>query len=110
MRLLWEERAWEDYLYWQTQDKKTLKKVNTLIKDIQRNPFEGIGKPEALKITQRVKNVIVEPDDYIIRSDVTDGNYWLLDLHWICDVAWSDNESAIIVCTDGMMYDIQLYY
>lgn len=35
---------------------------------------------EALKITQRVKNVIVEPDDYIIRSDVTDGNYWLLDL------------------------------
>lgn len=49
MRLLWEERAWEDYLYWQTQDKKTLKKVNTLIKDIQRNPFEGIGKPEALK-------------------------------------------------------------
>lgn len=65
---------------------------------------------EALKITQRVKNVIVEPDDYIFRSDVTDGNYWLLDLHWICDVAWSDNESAIIVCTDGMMYDIQLYY
>lgn len=49
MRLLWEERAWEDYLYWQTQDKKTLKKVNTLIKDIQRNPFEGIGKPEVLK-------------------------------------------------------------
>lgn len=49
MRLLWEERAWEDYLYWQTQNKKTLKKVNTLIKDIQRNPFEGIGKPEALK-------------------------------------------------------------
>lgn len=49
MRLLWEERAWEDYLYWQTQDKKTLKKVNTLIKDIQRNPFEGIGKPEALR-------------------------------------------------------------
>lgn len=49
MRLLWEERAWEDYLYWQTQDKKTLKRVNTLIKDIQRNPFEGIGKPEALK-------------------------------------------------------------
>ena len=49
MRLLWEERAWEDYLYWQTQDKKTLKRLNKLIKDIQRSPFEGIGKPEPLK-------------------------------------------------------------
>ena len=49
MRLLWENRAWSDYLYWQTQDKKTLKKINGLIKDIQRSPFEGIGKPEPLK-------------------------------------------------------------
>ena len=49
MRLLWEDRAWDDYLYWQTQDKKTLKKINTLIKDIKRSPFEGIGKPEPLK-------------------------------------------------------------
>ena len=49
MRLLWEDRAWEDYLYWQTQNKKTLKRINALIKDIQRNPFDGIGKPEPLK-------------------------------------------------------------
>ena len=49
MRLLWEDRAWDDYLYWQTQDKKTLKRINALIKDIKRNPFEGIGKPEPLK-------------------------------------------------------------
>lgn len=49
MRLLWEETAWEDYLYWQTQDKKTMKRINALIKDIQRNLFEGIGKPEPLK-------------------------------------------------------------
>lgn len=49
MRLLWEDRAWEDYLYWQTQDKKTLKRINLIIKDIQRTPFEGIGKPEPLK-------------------------------------------------------------
>lgn len=49
MRLLWEERAWEDYLYWQTQDKKALKRINALIKDILRHPFEGIGKPEPLK-------------------------------------------------------------
>lgn len=49
MRLLWEDRAWEDYLYWQMQDKKTLKRINGLIKDIQRDTFAGIGKPEPLK-------------------------------------------------------------
>lgn len=49
MRLLWEENAWEDYIFWQTQDRKTLKRVNALIKDIQRSTFEGIGKPEPLK-------------------------------------------------------------
>ena len=43
------ERAWNDYLYWQETDKKVLKRVNILIKDIQRSPFDGIGKPEALK-------------------------------------------------------------
>lgn len=47
--LLWSDEAWEDYLYWQTQDKKTLKRINLLIKDIQRNYFTGIGKPEPLK-------------------------------------------------------------
>lgn len=42
--------GWEDYLYWQTQDRKTLKRINTLIEDIRRDdPFEGIGKPEPLK-------------------------------------------------------------
>lgn len=49
MRLLWEDRAWEDYLYWQTKDRKTLKRINILISEIKRNPFEGIGKPEPLK-------------------------------------------------------------
>jgi len=49
MRTLWEDRAWDDYLYWQTQDKKTLKRINALVKDIKRSPFEGIGKPEPLK-------------------------------------------------------------
>ena len=48
-RKIWDDEAWEDYLYWQTQDKKTLKKINNLIRDIERNPYEGIGKPEALK-------------------------------------------------------------
>ena len=49
--LIWHDAAWAEYLYWQTQDKKTLKRVNQLIKDIERNPFEGIGKPEPLKGT-----------------------------------------------------------
>lgn len=49
MRLLWEDRAWDDYLYWQNQDKKTLKRINALIKDMKRTPFEGLGKPEPLK-------------------------------------------------------------
>ena len=40
--------AWDDYIYWQSQDKKTLKRINNLIKECQRTPFEGIGKPEAL--------------------------------------------------------------
>jgi len=43
------KKAWDDYLYWQQSDKKVLKRINTLIKDIIRNPFEGVGKPEALR-------------------------------------------------------------
>ncbi len=45
----WFDKAWDDYLYWQSQDKKTLKRVNQLIKDAERDPFSGIGKPEPLK-------------------------------------------------------------
>ncbi|MBD5105111.1 MAG: Txe/YoeB family addiction module toxin [Ruminococcaceae bacterium] len=45
----WDDYAWEDYLYWQTQDKKTLKRINILLQDIDRNGYQGIGKPEALK-------------------------------------------------------------
>ena len=46
---VWSAHAWEDYLCWQTQDKKILKRINQLIKDIDRNGYEGIGKPEPLK-------------------------------------------------------------
>jgi len=49
MTLTFSSKAWESYLYWQTTDKQILKRINTLIKEIQRNSFEGIGKPEALK-------------------------------------------------------------
>jgi len=49
MRKLWTDRAWEDYLFWQTQDKKILRKINQLIIDIERNGYSGIGKPEPLR-------------------------------------------------------------
>lgn len=49
MTLIFAANAWEDYLYWQKSDRKVLNRINALIKDIQRQPFEGIGKPEPLK-------------------------------------------------------------
>ncbi len=47
--LAWTSESWKDYLYWQSQDRKTLKRINRLIRDTQRTPFEGIGKPEPLR-------------------------------------------------------------
>ena len=49
MKIIFSKNSWEDYLSWQTEDKKILKKINELIKDIQRTPYTGIGKPEPLK-------------------------------------------------------------
>jgi toxin YoeB len=49
MKLLWTEKAWEDYLHWRNNDPDTHKKINALVEDIRRNPFRGLGKPEALK-------------------------------------------------------------
>lgn len=49
MNKLWQDEAWEDYVYWQSQDRKTLKRINQLLQDISRNGYEGIGKPEPLK-------------------------------------------------------------
>ncbi|NJL81963.1 MAG: Txe/YoeB family addiction module toxin [Chloroflexaceae bacterium] len=49
MKLIFSENAWDDYLYWQRSDRKLLNRINTLIKEIQRQPFERIGKPEPLK-------------------------------------------------------------
>ncbi len=49
MNKVWQEEAWEDYIYWQNQDRKTLKRINLLIQDISRNGYDGIGKPEPLK-------------------------------------------------------------
>ena len=49
MQKSWYDKAWDDYLYWQSQDKKTLKRINQLIRDTERDPFNGIGKPEPLR-------------------------------------------------------------
>lgn len=49
MKLVWSEQAWDDYLYWQETDKRMVKKINELIKEIRRTPFEGKGKPEPLR-------------------------------------------------------------
>ena len=49
MILSWADDAWDDYLFWQAEDKKILKRVNLLIKDIKRSPFDGLGDPEPLK-------------------------------------------------------------
>ena len=49
MKIIWFEEAWDDYLYWQTQDKKTIRRINQLLQDTQRNGYTGIGKPEPLK-------------------------------------------------------------
>ena len=49
MKKIWSERSWDDYLYWQKQNKNLLKKINQLIRDIEGNPLEGLGKPEPLK-------------------------------------------------------------
>ena len=49
MQVLWHESGWDDYIWWQSQDKKTIKRINALIKDMQRTPYEGLDKPEPLK-------------------------------------------------------------
>ncbi|GAB2023886.1 Txe/YoeB family addiction module toxin [Pseudolactococcus yaeyamensis] len=70
----WSDDAWNDYLYWQTQDKRTLKKINNLIKDIERDPFNGIGKPEILKedLSGKISRRINEKDRlvYKVEADI----------------------------------------
>jgi len=76
MDIMFLDDAWQDYLYWQKTDKKILKRINELIKDVQRSPFAGIGKPESLKfdlsglwsrrITQEHRLIYQVEDDYII--------------------------------------------
>lgn len=78
------DNAWEDYLYWQTQDKKTLKRINKLIKEIERTPFEGMGKPEPLKFnwagywSRRINDVdriIYSVEEYTLNIVACKGHY-----------------------------------
>ena len=76
MNLLFTSESWADYIYWQKNDKKLLRKINELIKDIQRTPFEGIGKPEPLRYqlqgcwSRRIDQehrIVYEVEDGLIR-------------------------------------------
>lgn len=80
MNKLWTDDGWADYLYWQSQDKKTLKRINELIKDIERNgTLNGIGKPEALKYRKGFSRRIDETNRLVYAID-ENGVLWIL---WI---------------------------
>lgn len=82
MKLVFAERAWEDYLYWQKTDRKLLERINTLIREITRSPFEGIGKPEPLRNalsgywSRRIN------DEHRIVYKVADGAVWIAQLRY----------------------------
>jgi len=82
MKLIFSEQAWDDYLYWQKIDKKLLERINTIIKDISRSPFEGIGKPEPLKNalsgywSRRIN------DEHRIVYKVSDGSMFIAQLRF----------------------------
>lgn len=82
MKIIFSSHAWEDYQYWISTDKKILKRINLLIKEIQRNPFEGIGKPEPLKHSfsgywsRRIN------DEHRIVYKVNDENLFLLQMRY----------------------------
>ena len=82
MKLIFAGQAGEDYLYWQKTDKKLLERINTLIKDITRSPFEGIGKPEPLKNalagywSRRIN------DEHRIVYRIADGSVWIAQLRY----------------------------
>lgn len=78
MNKLWSDKAWEDYIYWQTQDKKTLKKINDLVKDIERNGLsEGIGKPEPLKY-RKAWSRRIDKENRLIYTIDENQNLWIV--------------------------------
>jgi len=79
MNKLWTDDGWADYLYWQSQDKRTLKRINELIKDIERNggALNGIGKPEALKYRKGFSRRIDETNRLVYAID-ENGALWII--------------------------------
>jgi toxin YoeB len=82
MKLTFSSKGWEDYLYWQKTDRKVLKRINLIIKDIMRSPYEGIGKPESLKHalsgywSRRIN------DEHRIVYKVVDGHIMIVQLRF----------------------------
>ncbi len=78
MNKLWSDRAWDDYLYWQQQDKKVVSKINELVKDIERNGLsKGIGKPEPLRYRKAWSRRIDHENRLIYNID-EHGNLWII--------------------------------
>ncbi|WP_165252123.1 Txe/YoeB family addiction module toxin [Adlercreutzia sp. ZJ304] len=78
MHKVFSDDAWNDYLYWESQDKKTLKRINTLIKDMERDPFSGIGKPEPLKFgLSGCWSRRIDATNRLIYT-IQDSNIWIL--------------------------------
>ncbi|MCC8028480.1 MAG: Txe/YoeB family addiction module toxin [Lachnospiraceae bacterium] len=78
MNKLWSDRAWDDYLYWQTQDKKTLKKINDLIRDIERNGLtQGTGKPESLRY-RKAWSRRIDLENRLIYNIDDQGSLWII--------------------------------
>ena len=93
MNKVFTSNGWEDYIYWQTEDKKTLKKINTLLKDIDRNGNEGIGKPEPLigNLSGFWSRRINEKDRLIYKMD--EYNIYILSCRYhYNDTQWSELE------------------
>ena len=78
MNKVWADRAWSDYLDWQIQDRKSLKRINDLIKDIERNgPSQGIGKPEPLRY-RKAWSRRIDKANRLIYDVAEDGNLWII--------------------------------
>ena len=78
MNKVWSDRAWEDYLYWQLQDKKTVKKINELVKDIERSGLNnGIGKPEPLK-HRKAWSRRIDHENRLVYNLSSNGDLWII--------------------------------